>query len=166
MLLCVSLMLISCFPTQDCYLNNHYKNITHCQINITDYTDQGIAIDMSGFNINLKEIDRRIDAIEQCFSEVSGYEEKIKRECLTIKVVVPILSQCSDQQMVPVKAPDEFCNNKGITPTKECPCLWRTAIQDNTTIVTPPVMYLWEIGRIHFGNNNIWESEYAKCLNL
>lgn len=149
-------------------------------------TPSGIQVDTGGYAVDFIALDARIAKIEACIRQVAAEslalpaEEKkswqclreadpnqeLMRDCLVIKVVAPTLSKCSDWQFIGVAAPDELCLAKGVTPTAECPCMWRTAIQDDNVVITPPAMYLWEVGRIMTSCNNIWYSPYAKCLGF
>lgn len=166
-----------------------FQSITSYPFRTIHTTPKGIRVDDGmGYGADLAKLDARVDAMETCFREemrklpvltleqqnawgcqmVKGFGESwpLKRTCIWIKVVPPVTSTCSDQQFIPAKAPDALCRAKGIEPTAECPCLWRTAIQDDRVIITPPAMYLWEIGRLWTLCNNVWASPFARCLSL
>lgn len=168
-----------------CYQNS-YQNITKYEVRAEKITPSGIKVDTGGYAVDLIALDARIAKIEacilrvaveslalpaedkkdwQCLREVNTNQE-LMRDCLVIKVITPTLSKCSDWQFIGVVAPDEFCLAKGIAPTSQCPCMWRTAIQDDNVVITPPAMYLWEVGRIMTSCNNIWYSPYAKCIGF
>jgi hypothetical protein len=177
----------SCYPSL-------YPNVTNFKINSDKLTPKGVKVDTSGFSLDLGMLDKRIDEMESCIKQVINeikptpeeltkwgcsnavFSPTFKRECITIKLTKPLKSKCSDWSLLakdesglPALAPDSGCQEKGIVPTKECPCTWRIAIQDGNTIVTPAldaeIMYLWDLGRLHTGCQNIWYSPFAKCLH-
>ena len=138
----------------------------------------------------MKEIDGRVRAIEDCilrkYSELGETSQEqqaewhcwrrtfsstdiLKRECLIIKIVEPYKRNPSceeyDWQLLPIKVADALCISKGLTPTEKCPCMWRTLIQDENVIITPPAIYLWELGRMMTSCNNIWASPFSECLS-
>ncbi len=146
-------------------------------------TKSGIRVD-SQFPVDLDILDSRIDAISECIRTISKAKPYITEEervawgclsttmrqdvplsCISIRVVEPILS-CSEWQLLPAPAPDELCRAKGLEPTVECPCHWRSLIQNDYTLLTPPALYLWDVAKIITGCNNIWFSGYNKCLVL
>jgi len=179
----IALLFTACESKSDCY-QNYYENITNYEINSNISTKLGIRVDSSDYKVDLQELDNRITKIENCIKQVALEVENtpqnekkkwqclhdvdpntgLKYKCIVIKIIAPHYSKCSDWQFIGVKAPDQYCLDKGITPTVDCPCMWRTAIQDNNHIITPPALYLWEIGRIMTSCNNIWYSPFAKCL--
>lgn len=156
-------------------------------------TPGGIQVDAAGYEINLAILDERVLKIETCILRVmsenpvpdqawqcipANYKIKpLKRNYLIIKLVPPAPS-CSNWQLLPIPAPDEYCIAKKLKPAPECPCMWRTAIQDENIILTPPpetrpdipptsvpAPYLWEIGRMMTGCNKIWPSPFVECLS-
>ena len=166
-----------------CY-QNFYQNITNYEVRADTTTPSGIRVDTGGYAVNLIALDARITKIEMCIKQVAksltlsaenkknwqcsreNLKGELIRDCLVIKVVAPTFSKCSDWQFIGVPAPNELCLAKGVKPTAECPCMWRTAIQDDNIIITPPAMYLWEVGRVMTSCNNIWHSPFAKCLGF
>ena len=166
---------------------NLYANITAFDINFDAITQSGIKIDTNNNMVDLGKLDERIDLIESCILKKSvtilpswqcirESQQPLNRDCLGIKIVEPIYSKCSSWQfigardstgqLVGIPAQNELCEEKGLLPTAECPCLWRTTIQNDWTIITPPAMYLWEIGRVMTSCNNIWHSDFAECLSF
>lgn len=178
-------MLNNCPSGEESCYNNSFQNISNYLVNPNYLTLSGIQVDTE-YNIDLSLLDTRIKNMENCLQEVAReispitQEQKqdwsclkntfniepFKRECLIIKVVKPILSKCSDWQFIDVLAPKELCEDKNVVPTEECPCRWRVAIQDENILIVPPKLYLWDLGRIWSGCNNIWESAFVKCLNF
>lgn len=190
------------YPEKICY-NNHLENITDYKITPNQKTQSGIKVDTNLISTNtppqdLNELDGRIAKIESCIQEVmtevqnitreqmenwqclrQHFEpEELKRQCLVIKFVPPIYSECSDWQFIGENADQQYCESKGLEPNAECPCRWRTAIQDENTIITPPydtrskipptnppAPYLWELGRMMTSCNNAWASPFARCLS-
>lgn len=169
-----------------CY-NNHFQNITDYCVEPNVRTPSGIKLDTSGYEVDLERLDTRVNEIESCvldtmqkYSIISDDEQrkwqclrnsfdperdKLKRDCLVIKVVDPIYS-CSDWQHIPddPEGARQICLTEGFMPREECPCYWRTAIQDENVIITPPAIYLWELGRIMTSCNGVWQSPFAACL--
>jgi hypothetical protein len=179
-------MFVGC-KTTSCY-RNYFANVISpiLSISIDKRTLKGIGIDSGGYSVDTTKLDGRVDKIVACIQEVGktigmasienattwqclrrdfSKMEDIKRSCLVIKIVPPVYSKCSDWQFTGAKAPDAGCISKGLTPTAECPCMWRSAVQNDNILVTPPAMYIWDIGRIFTGCNNIWFSPFAKCLS-
>ncbi len=180
-------------------MNDGYHNLFDVppdydqEVTINMVTPAGIRVDTSGYAINATLLDERVGKIEACILRVmsenpipnpawqcipANYKpEPLKRDYLVIKLVTPVPS-CSNWQLLPIPAPDELCAEKELKPKPECPCLWRTAIQDENIILTPPpetrpdipptsvpAPYLWEIGRMMTGCNGIWSSPFTKCLS-
>lgn len=171
-----------------CYIN-YYEDVSGAfKVAPTKSTPSGVLVDDSEVPaVDMLALDTRIDAMEGCFLAAAKnlpeptpeqlwnwqcirnpkYIEPIKRGCITIKVVPPVLSQCqTEYQLLPVKADDKLCEAKGLKPTPQCPCLWRTIILHDTTIITPPALYLWELPRAWSGCNNLWFSPFSHCLTL
>lgn len=165
---------------ESCY-ENYFQNITEYKINPVYQTPKGIGLDVTDVGIfpELNLIDERVDKIEECILNVTKSITKIepiwqciralpvenlKRECIIIKVVQPVYSKCqSNWNLLPILAPEQLCIEKGIIPTKECPCRWRSVVQDDNVIITPPALYLWDIVKIYTGCNNFWYSPFAAC---
>ncbi len=122
-------------------------------------TPDGIQVDSGGFPIDVNELDRRVNQIEECVLKVMKEEfpddltmkqqmkwgcytdnfnnrGPLKRDCLIIKIVPPQYSKCSDWLFLDAIAPDSFCIAKGLTPTPECPCRWRNSIIDENILLT------------------------------
>jgi hypothetical protein len=163
-----------------------FQSVTSIEIKPNHTTPKGyqIDIDLSKYPTDFNKLDERITKTEECLiqtvKEQQNTPQSIKdtwmclreptpepfnKKCLRIKVVDPIFSKCSDWQFIDVLAPQSLCEAKGLPVNSECPCRWRTSIQGDNWIITPPTMYLWELGRIYTSCNNIWNSPYAKCLN-
>ena len=161
---------------------NFFADVAVYKVSPDKATPSGILVDSGGFAIDLEELDQRVDRIEACLGRVAAEvasapaEERAKwqclrdpaegmpRGCLTVKVVPPVLSKCSSWQFIGVPAPDALCEAKGVHPTAECPCMWRSAVFADRVLITPPAMFVWDIGRILTSCNNIWYSPFAACL--
>ena len=172
------LLLSSCGIEAPCY-DGRFENVTHYPVNPNHITASGVKVD-DVFGVDLVVLDERVRKIEDCLVEVAETVKVMKpewecitlpepkpfnRDCLVIKVVAPIYSSCSDWQFIDALAPQELCDEKGLTATPECPCRWRTAIQDNNVIITPPALYLWDLVRIYTSCNMIWDSPFAVCAD-
>lgn len=188
-----ALLLCACGTKTDCY-QNLFQNITNYGVEPNAKTPSGIRVDTGGYPINLQKLDKRIALIESCIQTIAEshpladadwqclktefrQQDKLKRDCLIIKIVPSVYSKCSNWQFIDAKAPDKLCVAKGLVSAKECPCQWRTAIQDENIIITPPeetrntpptvpaTPYLWEIGRLMTSCNNVWASPFSQCLS-
>jgi hypothetical protein len=158
-------MLLSC-NGRKCFYCNNYLSFTNYNVDNYQYytTNKGSIVYQSTFLDNeiLESIDQKIDELEDCL------ELSIKRT--EIHILIPndwFISPCSGQQLLPYNAPEALCEQKGIKPTQDCPCMWRVALQDNWLIVTPPNLLLFkaELTRLVTGINNPWlNNEISKCL--
>lgn len=178
------LFLSSCGP-EPCYLN-FYANFTRYNINPDVTTPFGVQIESGGYEINVQDVDTVFDLTESCLRElaVKNYIPKseawcirklkdapIKRECIKVKVVDPIFSECSDWHFLDIEAPQAQCAAKGLAESLDCPCRYRWSIQDDNNIITPPghlgFLYLYPIVRIVTGCNNPWaDPELSHCASL
>lgn len=169
-----------------CYGGYGY-DYTHYTYKKTDTTQKGIAVDASMVQtVNLARIDERVDKIEAClrpllrqYSHLTEDQRKawgcwprdykdepLKRNCFAIKLVPPVQG-CMGWDMLPDRAPDQGCIDKGLTPTVECPCRWREVIQGDSLIVTTSTrMPLWDLVSIVTGcaGPGAWNSPFAKCM--
>ncbi len=165
----------------------HYQSLSTYAFKETHRTSKGVRVDDSlGYGIDLELLDLRVDNMRGCIQEEMlklavitaeqrtswgcagiGFDEsyKLSRGCFAIKVVAPIKSACSDWELLPIPAPDVLCQAKGLEVSADCPCRWRTVIQDDFLIITPPALYLWEIAKIWTQCSNTWASPFAKCLS-
>jgi len=175
----------------ECYYN-FFMNITDYDVDYDNllFTGSGIQIDSSGYHVDLDALDTRILNIERCLIntsnvicplsgedanrfQCSGYNlntEPFLRECMVIKIVKSVSSKCTPEEgFLPIGAPQELCDAKGLSRNSECPCRWRTAIQDNNILIVPyekevENLNLWDLVRMWSGCNMFWASkELAKC---
>lgn len=191
--LCIGLTAASCFPQDECYLNN-YQNITNYKVEATEYTPKGIAIDQPinpEHQLDPNEIDWQVDELEKCLNEnfkanpiiseedaspENGwcYQRKfdkpieIKRECLEVKVPDDLYqSVCSGQWLFPCDINPQACRDKGLEPEERCNCDCRAMIQDNNKIITNHKLNVFrgELARIITNCNNPWVVEQIRpCL--
>ena len=163
---------------------NYFQNLIFLTLNPTQVTKSGISVD-STYWVDLDTLDTRIGQINTCIEAISASIVQITEEqrvawgclnrelrqgpfnlsCLSVKVVDPYPS-CSEWQLLPVSAPDQLCRDKGLTPTPECPCMWRSIVINDYILVTPPALYLWDVATIFTGCLNLWVSPYSSCLNF
>jgi hypothetical protein len=180
-IVCFILSLSGC--GDKCY-KNYYQNITSYKVSPNVITKSGFKVDTGGINVDIDALDSRLVSIENCLISIikqtpviteeqknewqclkKEFEpEPIKRDCLVVKVIEAVLSSCSEWEFIPVLAPDQYCLDKGIIPTPECPCKWRLAVQNDNILITPPALYLWDVTRIYTSCNNIWKSHFLSCL--
>lgn len=161
------------------------SDVTAYEFAATATTAGGISVDAS-INVDLAALERRVRAIDSCVQRQAtkipsmtdkqklnwgcvgqwqgGPIQPLKLDCLRIKVVPSVASKCqSDWQLLPDRAPDAACIAKGLHPTADCPCRWRTVLQGDRTVVTPPAMYLWPVVQMMTGCSNFWASPLAEC---
>jgi hypothetical protein len=174
-------LFVSC-SKEFCY-KNYFANVTDYSIRITTTTKDGMGVDASGLGVDLDAIDRTVRRMESCLERVilDGHVPDMdaqcldtlrplpmRRDCLKIKIVQPVRSECSEWHFLKETAPEELCIAKDVKPSEECPCRWRWAVQDDNHLVVPlghaDYMYLYDIVRIHTGCNNYWaDPRLAEC---
>jgi hypothetical protein len=180
----------------NCYHNNFQIDLyseypdSYGDTNVDLVTPGGIQVDTGGHAVNAKELDRRVNAIEECvlgvmrdvyaadldietqmawgcYRDNFNAREKLKRDCLIIKVVSPAATSADGLwQLLNATAPDYLCEEKGLDPDAKHPCLYRVITVDENILVTPPALYLWDIVSIMTGCTQIWNNEFAKCAEL
>jgi hypothetical protein len=122
---------------------------------------QGIRVDSSGEQIDLTELDRQTNMLEDCLGI------PVNTDCITVKVAPDwYISPCSGQQLFPCNVDDQLCLDKGVELTEECQCNCRAIIQDENTIIVTPDLYLYrtELARMITGINNPWIEGVSHCL--
>ncbi len=182
------LVLACCGDEFDCY-QNLFANVTSYVVRPSVETSSGFSVDPSGFtDIDYVALDQRLRNIELCLIQLAPRYTHADREagqcirrgelpaesfksCLVIKIVAPLFSRCSpDERFVDALAPQYLCEDKGLAPISDCPCRWRTAVQDERYLIVPhePVatMHLWQLVAIYTSCNNFWETEFAACASL
>jgi hypothetical protein len=170
-ILLVIVVLVGC--NDRCYLGG-YLSLTNYKVDGCVETTGGVRVCNDFWQVDLDFVDSRVDELEECLGV------KIKRGCFAI--LIPndwFISACSGEQMLPVAAPYSQCEYKGIylpeecrglsKPTTECPCVctYRTALQDDFYIVTPPDLKLFKVdlSRLVTNINNVFgDPAISKCL--
>ncbi|MEK7516634.1 MAG: hypothetical protein AAB562_03490 [Patescibacteria group bacterium] len=140
-----------CFP-------NYARNITAYVVEPNAETPGGIAVDESGFPVDLAAVDGIVDALEVCLGE------EIPRECLTVKIAPDwYVSPCSGAQLFPCDIPQTRCANA----TPDCPCRCAGTVQDNTVAVTTPNLasLAHEVTHIVTGLPDPFPPEVAACAD-
>lgn len=189
--LILCLFVCSCGPRNTECAQNMFSNVTSYSVNVDQVTVSGYKIDTSGYSIDLSTLDKRIDKIRTCLDnfyhrypvlteqQMNDWQclsrdmrKEFNTNCMVIKVVEPFYTNCSNEQHIktseggsPAYADSRLCEEKGLTVTGSCPCVWRTAIQDDWVVITPPIMNLWDIVRAQTGCNNIWRSPLSECAS-
>ena len=88
---------VPCFP-------NSASNTTNYSIQPDVATPKGVAVDTSGFYIDLETADAIVDALETCLATA------IPRECLTVKIAPDwYISPCSGSEVFPCDIPQTLC---------------------------------------------------------
>ncbi len=173
------LLAAGCEPT--CY-DGHYANVTAYPIHASTRTPEGIAVDG---DLDLVELDRKTDAVEACLrgKYPDGHlppelveaahclsdrvDLDVHRDCLTVKVAPDWHVGCQGEQQFPCSVDPALCEAKGFTPTPECPCECRSAIQDNDAIVVTPDLRLFDndLIRLQTSCNFIWVPGLQECFS-
>jgi hypothetical protein len=157
----VMLAILTLTGCNTCYRNG-YGNITSYEVDPAIITAGGIRVDDPLRELDLEELDRQTDFLEDCL------EIPIERDCLTVKVAPDwYISPCSGQELFPCEMPEQVCLDKELTEEdlEVCPCSCRAIIQDETTVVVTPnlLLYRGELARMITGENNPWPN-YSHCL--
>lgn len=159
-----------------CYFTDNYATLSHYSTKNkkVSRTPEGITVYLNGADIDLKKIDDIVDSLEICLGI------KIHRECFEIYIPTDwYISTCSGEQLLPIAAPHEQCEAKGLElpencwglnhPTDACPCVcnYRVSTQRNFLIVVTPNLKLLkaELARLVTGVNNPWiDNDIKECL--
>ncbi len=94
------------------------------------------------------------------------------RSCYTVYVPNDWHVACEDpEQQVYGKAPQEVCDAKGFKANSDCPCGWRTNVQNGSVIVTTPNLYLFRqsVAELLTGLSSglLWkDSNMIKCMGF
>lgn len=147
-------------------------------------TPSGVRVDPGENEVDLVALDAVLDRVDDCLAKLApGGELPVwlsvaaqcpgkslrvsERSCITIKVVDDWYETCSGEQALSWLAPASGCAAKGLKPDPNCPCRWRSGMQDGHTVVTTPDFYLawdWYI-RVTTGCLNPWAKGMAECAN-
>lgn len=109
-----------------------------------------------------------LDLAWDCRRAKLDCDQQFNFACLNIKVVRPVLSQCTTMgdgiteepvELLDVPAPDAGCMAKGLTPSPECPCRYRM-IQQGNTVITTPTVYLYDLIERWTSCANYWASPF------
>lgn len=177
----ISLLLCSCSSS---YYRLNFLNVTNYTINPDEVTSNGVRVDTSGKTVDLVEIDQKITQVENCLknkyptgklpNEIiktgqcvnNWFDTNINRAELVIKIAPDFHIGCAGEELFPCGVDPKLCEAKGLTPTAECPCECRVAIQDNHAIVVTPNLYLLKADmiRLQTGCNFIWIPGLQECF--
>jgi hypothetical protein len=147
-------------------------------------TPRGIEVDPTTTRVNPLRIDRLVDEVEACLAPFGGTLAPevvqaaacsspafgpVPRSSMTVVVIDDwFLSSVefagSKHQMIPGWVVADGCTEKGMVPG---PCYRRVGIIENTTIVTPPALYLFKeaVLKITTGCHFPWSSPaLAACM--
>jgi len=160
-LILTALLILGCNSEgpQYCYSGN-YETLKRYDLDFSAQTPGGIWVDPTGQDIDLAKIDTLTDELESCLGT------RINRECIGVKIPDDwFVSECSGEELLPIPAPPELCDAKGLP--RDCGSYWRVETQDDNIIVTPPGLKLYkaELARIVTGENNVWVvPQITACL--
>lgn len=172
------------------YDRNSYENVANYTINYNTVTPEGLKVDTSGQEVDLTQIDTQFNNVVSCLtnkfpnglptdviaaSHCTYNNTIIDKAQLGIKIApnwhnTP--STCGGtagygpMEVFPCNVPNSLCEAKGLMVTPDCPCECRSAVLDNSIVVTTPNLYLLNdaLIRILTSCNDIWTSELAGCF--
>lgn len=166
----------------DCY-DAWYPNYTKYGFKETTKTKLGIRVEDPNNELDLDRLDaitldvidclkgiKELTLAEQVDAEcLRGYHfESDIKSCFSVKVPEWHYSPCTPgEQLFQCSVGDGPCLFKGLTPTKECPCLCRAMIEDNAMVLTTPNLKLYPAYLVTLltGCNLPWTPTLSKCAN-
>lgn len=87
--------------------------------------------------------------------------------CTLFVVIEPVVSQCTGWELLPVEADPQMCRDKGMEPTPQCPCRWRTAPWHGAVVTTPHHAPVWTAVELASGCRNAWASpQLAEAMTV
>lgn len=171
------------------YDRNVDQNVVSYAVNYDAHTPEGIPVDTSGQQVSMQEIDTRIDNVITCLTQKypKGLPSDVmeKSSCLYSNILIDRTqlgvkvapdwhetpAQCDTigwgtMQAFPCSVDPQLCRDKGLTPSDECPCECRSAVLNNSIVVTTPNLHLFDdsLIRILTSCNNIWTTDLAECF--
>ena len=159
-LLTIIVILPKCIDNQ-CYFSG-FQNVTSYEVSQTGVTAKGIKLDDPNGLLNVEKLDSFVTQVEKCLDIM------IKSNCITVKVPLDLYqSPCTGKLLFPCSIDEQICRDKGLEPTKECPCNCRGAIQDENIIVIEPTLEIFkgELVQIMTGISNPWTHlRTSRCL--
>lgn len=157
---------------------------TNYTVHETLRTPNGTILDDPKSELNPSQIDSTLATVSRCVAEIAqtGFtdEEYVKGECsgtliqpeiyacLNIKVAPDWTMSCAGtDQVFPCNVGNARCEQKGLTPTAECPCRCRAQIQPNSTIIVTPNLKLLPayFTTLMTGCLSPWVGRLAKCAS-
>jgi hypothetical protein len=172
------------------YDRNEDADVVSYSVNYDARTPSGIAVDSSGQQVSMQDIDARVDAVITCLA--AKYPQGLPADtmkassCLYSNILVDRASlgvkvapdwhvtapECSDvawggaMQVFPCTIDKALCDAKHLNLDPSCPCECRSAVLDNHVIVTTPDLYLFDdaLIRVLTSCNDIWTTELASCF--
>ena len=185
-LLCV-IFLAGCPTTgQDttCYPTHGFSNFTNYTFNPSYVAPQfGVEVDDPKGEIDILQLDGTLANVEQCMqqfvdqpltaeeskaSDCVGQVDTKVHSCLQIKLASDWhLSACTQEQVFSCNVGNQRCNEKGQTPTEQCPCSCRAIVQDNRKIILTPNLKLLpaNLDTLMTGCLSPWSGRLAKCAS-
>lgn len=173
-----------------CYPSYIPANYTSYEVSPDSVTPGGVQLDDPDHQLDPVQIDATVKSVVECLqvleSEPMTKEERAAsncfapsvleaRSCLTIKVAPDWhVSSCTNsfsntkEQVFACSVGDASCQEKGLTPTDECPCSCRAVIQDDTTIIVTPNLKLLPGNLVYLlvGCDHIWNiPRISKCAD-
>jgi hypothetical protein len=108
--------------------------------------------------------------VETCLLSNGYISQKIDRQSFNVLIASDWFLSCDEpgwgvNQLLPVSAPEEGCEAKGMTPDPACPCDWRAGIECPNHIITTPSFYLYKDALIRFITSieDPWVGNLATC---
>lgn len=155
------------------------QDVTSYSVSVPSTTPGGVRY---GGALDPAHIDRAVNAVAVCLERFQEptQEQRVAMECLPgvirrdvdrkafdVYLADDWRPACRDpkEQTFPCQIGPQGCLAKGLDPTPECPCMCRSVVQSNRTIITTPNLKLFpaELVRLVTGCNVVWAGPLAEC---
>lgn len=166
-----------------CYPGREGYDVTSQDTTPNYYTPSGYGLHdpVGAFVTEGRAFDTAITEVQSCLSSIGNDVSVLPSDALCPGVGGPwrvqsctrivlsdnwYISPCSGQELFPCAVDPVACVTKGLSPSTECPCACREAIQNGTSVIVPPNHALLKAGlvRLVTGCENPWVEPLARCV--